>query len=71
MTTVYNLTDTVIKACKRSDSTSTSASITRSVFEDSSIKNLSISVIIDVYNHYMKEVDIVNQYQAAFTILQH
>jgi hypothetical protein len=71
MTTVYNLTNIVIRACKRSGSTSTSTSITRSVFEDFPVKNLSISVAINIYNHYMREVDIANQYQTTFTTLQH
>ena len=67
MTTAYNLTDTVIQFCNRSSSTSTSIFITWSVFESSSWKDLSISVAIDVYNHYMSEVDIENQCWAAFT----
>ena len=71
MTTVYNLTDTIIRARKRSSHTSTYASITRSVFENFLIKELSIPVDINAYNHYMREVDIENQYWAGFTTLQH
>ena len=71
MTTIYNLTDMIIRAHKRPSCTSTYASITRSVFENSLIKELSISVDINAYNHYMREVDIENQYQTDFTTLQH
>ena len=71
MTTAYNLTDTIIRARKRSSHTSTYASITRSVFEDSSVKKLSISVDINAYNHHMREVDIKNQYQTDFITFQH
>ena len=60
MTTAYNLTDTVIRSCKRPSSTSTSASITRSVFEDSPVKDLSIPAAINAYNHYMGGVDTAN-----------
>ena len=49
-----------MRACKRSSATSTSVSITRSVFESLSTKNLSISTAINAYNHYMSEVDIAN-----------
>ena len=60
ITTVYNLTNTVIKSCNRSSSTSTSVSVTRAIFEDSVKKNLSILITINVYNQYMNEVDIAN-----------
>ncbi len=69
MTTAYNLTDMIIRSCKRPSSTSTSVFITRSIFGGSARKDLSISVAIDAYNHYMSEVDIANQHQAAFTTL--
>ena len=71
MTTAYNLTDTIIWSCNRSSSTSTSASITQSVYENSLWKDLSISVAINVCNHYMSEIDIANQYWAVFITLQH
>jgi len=67
LTTAYNLTDTVIWSHNRSSSTSTSVSITWSVFEPSPQKDLSIPVAIDVYNHYMSEIDIANQLWAVFT----
>ena len=51
----------MISACNRSSFTSTSISITKHVFENSAHKNLSISAAINVYNHYMSEVDIANQ----------
>ena len=60
MTTVYNMIDTIIRAQKRSSSISTSAAITQSVFENLSIKDLSILTDINAYNHYMSEVDIAN-----------
>ena len=71
MTTAYNLTDMIIRAHKRSSHTSTYASITRSVFENSPVKELPIPVGINAYNHHMGGVDIGNQYRAGFTTLQH
>ena len=70
MTTAYNLTNTVIRACKRSSATSTSAAITWSIFGDLPIKDLSIPAAINAYNHYMGGVDIANQYWADFTTLR-
>ncbi len=67
--TAYNLTDIIIRACKRSDTTSTNAAIIRSVFENLSVKDLSILIIINIYNHYMSEINIANWYWADFTIL--
>jgi len=69
--TAYNLTDIVIWSHNRSSSTSISVSIIWSVFESSSWKDLSISVAIDIYNHYISEIDIANQYWAVFNTLQH
>ena len=60
MTTVYNLTNIVIKSCKKSSFTSTSISITRSIFKDFARKNLSISAAINIYNHYISEINIAN-----------
>ena len=60
ITTVYNSADTVISAHNRSSFTSTSVSITRHVFRDFTHKNLPISAAINIYNHYMSEVDIEN-----------
>ena len=71
MTTAYNLTDTVIQFHNKSSSTSTSVSIIQSVFKFFLQKNLSISIAIDVYNHYMSEVDIANQYEAVFITFQY
>jgi hypothetical protein len=71
LTTAYNLTDTVIRPRNRPSATSTSASITRSVFGPSPRKDLPIPVAIDAYNRYMGGVDIANQYRAHFTTLQH
>ena len=71
MTTAYNLIDTVIRLRNKPSATSTNVSITRSVFGASPRKKLPISVAIDAYNHYMGGVDIVNQYRATFTTLQH
>ena len=57
---IYNLIDTVICSHNRSSATSTSVSITRSIFEASSCKNLPISTVINDYNHFMNEVDTAN-----------
>ncbi len=63
MTTASNnLTNTIIQPRKRSSKTSTSAAIIRSIFSDSSVKDLSILVAIDAYNHHMNGIDIANQY---------
>ena len=69
MTTAYNLTDTIIRARKKSSATSTSAAITWFVFENLALKDLSISAVINVYNHYINEVNIANWYWANFTTL--
>ncbi len=50
----------IIRAHKRPSTTSTSASITRSVFGDLPVKDLPIPAAINAYNHYMSEVDIAN-----------
>ena len=60
MTTAYNLTNIVIRAYKRPSATSTSATITRSIFEDLPVKNLPILATINAYNYYMSGVDTVN-----------
>ena len=70
ITTAYNLTDTVIRARKRPSSTSTSASITRSVFGNLPVKDLPIPTAINAYNHYMGGVDTANRYRADFTTLR-
>ena len=62
MTTAYNLTDEVIRARKRPSATSTSAAITRPVFGDLSVKDLSIPTAINAYNHYMGGIDTANRY---------
>src|SRR5438034_8507491 len=58
ITTAYNLTDMIIKSCKRSSSTSTSVFVIRSLFEDSARKDLPISAVINAYNSYMSAADI-------------
>ena len=65
------MTDTIIRSHNRPSSISTNISITRSIFRPSPRKKLPILVAINVYNYYMSGVDIVNQYQATFTTLQH
>ena len=60
MTTAYNLTDTVMRSCKRSSVISTSAVIAWPMFGDSAIKDLPIPVAINAYNHYIGGVDIAN-----------
>ena len=70
MITAYNLTDIIIRAWKKSSATSTSAAITWFVFENLSVKDLSILTVINAYNYYMSEIDIANWYWADFTTLQ-
>ncbi len=62
MTTAYNLIDTIIQPCKRLNKTNISAFIIRFIFGDSPVKDLFISVAIDIYNHHMVGGDIANQY---------
>ena len=69
MITAYNLTDTVMQSCNRPSATSTSISITWPVFGPAPRKDLSIPVAINIYNHYIREIDITNQYCAAFMTL--
>ena len=69
ITIAYNLSDIVIQSRKRPSSTSTSVSITQSVFGGLPVKDLPIMAAINAYNHYMSGVDIANQYQANFITL--
>jgi len=70
MTTAYNLTNLIIRTCKKSSSISTSIIIIRIIFKASLIKKLSILVAINIYNYYISRINIANQLQAAFIILQ-
>ena len=69
MIIAYNLIDIVIRSRKRSNTTSTSASIIKFIFGNLLIKDLSISIVINAYNHYMGGVDTANRYRANFTTL--
>src|SRR5438034_9176647 len=70
MITAYNLTDMIIRSCKRPSSTSTSVFITKSIFGAFARKDLPVPIAIDAYNHYMGGIDIGNQLQASFTTLR-
>jgi len=60
--TVYNLIDMIIWSHKWSSSISTSVAITWSVFKNLSVKDLSISAVINAYNYYMSNIDTANWY---------
>jgi hypothetical protein len=68
MTTVYDLTKTVIRLRKRPAPTSTNARIVRPVFGEEIEKELLILRVIDDYNYYMNGVDTANQLRQTFTI---
>ena len=58
--------------CFRRKSTKivTNAHISRAIFGDSPIKEFEIPVFIDIYNHYMNEVDNADQLRNYYSIQQ-
>ena len=70
ITTAYDLTETVIKSQKQPSRTSASATITKTIFRDSAVKDLAIPLAIDAYNHNMGGIDIANQLRASFKTLR-
>jgi predicted AAA+ superfamily ATPase len=60
MTTMYNLTETIPRLQKRPAPISTNARIVRSIFSESTEKQLLIPQIINDYNHYINSVDTAN-----------
>lgn len=55
MITIYDLTETIIKLQKRPSRTSTSATKTKIIFKDPTVKDLAILLAINAYNYYMGE----------------
>ena len=69
LSTVYivnETTDLVERERRRSNKLSTNVVITRQSFGKEVRKTLSISTFIDNYNHYMRDVDLVNQYRITY-----
>ena len=60
MITVSNDQKTVKRLRRRSAKTVTNARTSRAMFGDQARKELSISEFINMYNHYMNEVDNAN-----------
>jgi hypothetical protein len=60
MTTVYDLTETVVRLRKRPAPTSTNTRIVRPVFGEEIEKELLVPRVIDDYNHYINGIDTAN-----------
>ena len=58
----------VIRQRKRFVLTFTNAKTFKIVFEDEIVKKLIISDFIDLYNHYMNDVDVANQLRCYYNI---
>jgi hypothetical protein len=56
------------KVKKRLAKTSTNGQIIRRVFSDNPKKELQIPCFINNYNHYMRGVDVANQYKELYEI---
>ena len=54
------VTDLVKRERRRPNKSSTNAVIVRQSFGEDIRKTLSISIFIDDYNHYMRDVDLIN-----------
>ena len=64
--TIDKVTDLVERERRRPNKSSTNVVIVRQSFEEDVRKTLSISTFINDYNHYMRDVDLVNQYRTAY-----
>ena len=60
MITVFNDREIVFKYRKKSVKTITNARTFYVIFDEQYVKKLIISEFIDVYNHYMNDVDQTN-----------
>jgi hypothetical protein len=66
MTTVHDGTETIIRPRRRPVSITAASRETAKVFGSEIIKNLSIPLAIDQYNHYMNGVDNADQLRASY-----
>ena len=63
---VDKVTDFVEYERRRSNKTNINITIVRESFGEEVYKTLSISKFINDYNHYMRDVDLVNQYRIVY-----
>ena len=66
MTSIDTKRQYVERKRKKSAKTTINAKISKVVFDNESIKTLSISKFIDFYNHYMNEVNVTNQLRSYY-----
>jgi hypothetical protein len=67
MTTGHSLSEEITRLRKRPKKTSANAAITWPAFNGQPKKEMSIPVLIDMYNHFMGGVDIANSLRATAT----
>jgi len=70
ITTAFKADDYIICIKKRPKAISTNIDITRLVFGDLHRKALLIPKIINNYNHYIGDIDIINHLRLNFTIIR-
>lgn len=66
MTTVHTGHKTIIRPRRRPPKTATNARSSREVFGEQAVKQLSIPVFIDLYNHCMNGVDVAHQLRSYY-----
>ena len=64
--TVNKIINLVKYKRRRSNKSSTNVNITRQSFKKEVRKILFISIFINDYNHYMRDVDLINQYRIVY-----
>ena len=66
MNTIFNDFEIIELYRRKSIKTFTKAKTSRIVFDDKSIKKLFISNLIDLYNHFMNEMNVTNQLRCYY-----
>ena len=66
MSTVSTERETVKRTRRHPSKTATNARTSRAVFEDSSTKVLAIPEFIDLYNHFMNDVNRADQLRCYY-----
>ena len=66
MSTVSTETKTMKRMRKKSIKINTNAKTFRIVFDDMTMKELIILDFIDLYNHFMNDVDVANQLRCYY-----
>lgn len=67
MTTVHTDHETIMRSRRRLSKIATNARTFRKSFRDKAVKKLSISQFINMYNHFMNEVDIADQMRSYYS----